>query len=943
MLEISRLKESIGVYFYQDFDSVRRICSEIIRLSRQQNLLAEQLEAIYTLCWCANEHKRMQEYRTYMMLGNQLLKDHDAELRRIDAENVHRASMMHATGIYYFNLGDYNDAIASFSGIITLDGSSLTRDSSVLCSTCNYLGQSYQNLGSLDKSFQFFAMADNFLPKWDENYNIQHALFYLYQAEYQFSMGLIQDAFASLKISLKLFDKEPDTYIVRSYLKSNLLWIASFFQRIEAYDSAISYVNKAITLHVRNDPNFPLTYRVLGDIYYKYGKLDSALLYYTRSLSHANQIFKDRHFTKSEALIGIGNVYRDKKLFDKAAGKYKEGLDNLMFHEAISNIYNITSDSLSAMILPAEGMDVLFEQARLFYSWYKYNGNPAYLDSCITMLGMALQLNDLSRRELTNVRTRESKALLQKEITDLGVEVSNKAYELTSKKDYLMRAFAFMEKGKGNILLDQVNEVSAKKFSGIPEDILAEESRLKGELSVNEGRLLGINSSDSGYADIQFDYNDKLRKYINLISELEQKYPRYFKLKYDTKTAQVEEIQNRLASNHSLLIQYFVGNDKIYMAGITKRNVVLQVTERNDEFDRNLYSLLDQLGKSNIIEVENDVFLFNEFKRTARFLYTKILSPVLQKIKSPVKELIIIPDDYLSYLPFEILLTEEPEIQEADYSILPYLIREYQVRYDYSASLIIENVDIKQKNWKSYIGYAPTYENSIGHGIAIGDKLSPGLLYANKDEVEACRAIWKGTSMLGSLATEKSFREFVSQVVILHLAIHTILDDVDPQKSCFAFTSDYPGSEDGLLYTYELYNMNILAKLVILSGCETGIGNIKKGEGIISLARAFKFAGCPNIIMSLWKVNDQTTKKIMISFNQNLKKGMEKDKALQQAKISYLKGSKNLHPVFWSSFVLIGNDDPIRHTGKVLFVVLITCFLIPIALILVKKSHTSRR
>ena len=171
-----------------------------------------------------------------MMLGNQLLKDHDAELRRIDAENVHRASMMHATGIYYFNLGDYNDAIASFSGIITLDGSSLTRDSSVLCSTCNYLGQSYQNLGSLDKSFQFFAMADNFLPKWDENYNIQHALFYLYQAEYQFSMGLIQDAFASLKISLKLFDKEPDTYIVRSYLKSNLLWIASFFQRIEAYD-----------------------------------------------------------------------------------------------------------------------------------------------------------------------------------------------------------------------------------------------------------------------------------------------------------------------------------------------------------------------------------------------------------------------------------------------------------------------------------------------------------------------------------------------------------------------------------------------------------------------------------------------------------------------------------------------------------------------------------
>jgi CHAT domain-containing protein len=132
--------------------------------------------------------------------------------------------------------------------------------------------------------------------------------------------------------------------------------------------------------------------------------------------------------------------------------------------------------------------------------------------------------------------------------------------------------------------------------------------------------------------------------------------------------------------------------------------------------------------------------------------------------------------------------------------------------------------------------------------------------------------------------------------------------------------------------------MNILARLAILSGCETGIGHIKKGEGILSLARAFKFAGCPNIIMSLWKVNDKTTKEIMVAFNKYLKKGMEKDRALQLAKINYLKGSKNLHPVFWSSFVLIGNEDPIRHPGKVvLYCAIMLCIML--LLILIKKYN----
>ena len=932
--KINELKGQIDTYFYEDFDTVQRICREIIRLSQRENLIEHRLVAIYDLCYCANQHNRTQELQSYVLLGNQLLKDYDAELRRIDTTGKHRASMINITGIYYYNLGNYIDAIAALSQIITFGSIPLTGDISVLRSACNYLGQSYHNIGSLDKSLQYFELANTYVQESDDDYNYLHAMYFMYQAEYQFSVGLMQDALASLKNSLQMLEQEKDISFVRNSIISNLRLIAYFYQRVEKYDSAIYYVNKAIALHVKNDSDFPGTYRFLGDIYYNHGKPDSAFFYYTKSLNLSNQLFKDRHFTKSAALIGIANVYRDRKLFDQAGGMYKQGLNNLLSNEAFHKPNSFSSENLGTMIMPADVMRVLVEQARLFYSWFQNDENPGYLDSCIVMLEKALLLSDISRRELINVESKESKALLQTRITDLGVEVSFKAFELSRNNSYLKKTFAFMEKSKGNILMDQVNEVRAKKFSGIPEDVLEKELRLKGELSVNKDRLLKTKRSDKNFNDIKTQYNERLREYMSLISELEQKYPRYYKLKYDPGTVHVEEIQRHLPSHRSLMIQYYIGSDKIYMAGITKNQIVIKVTERSDEFNLNLETLLNQLNNSDIIEVENNALLFKEFANAARYLYIKILLPVLEEIKSPVKELTIIPDGYLCYLPFEVLLNKGYNLQQIDYSLLPYLIKDYKISYDYSSSLVIENLDLKQKTMNSYIGYAPTYNNSSNGSNSTLRPFNLSSLYGNRDEIEACKTIWKGISILGKMATEKSFKELATKVSILHLATHSFLDDENPQKSCFAFTMDDQSSEDGFLYTYELYNMNILAKLVILSGCETGIGNIKKGEGIISLARAFKFAGCPNIIMSLWKVSDQTTKEIMITFNKNLKKGMGKDRALQQTKISYLKGSKNLHPFFWSSFVLIGNEEPIQHSGKAVLYCLITlCLILLIALI----------
>lgn len=159
-----------------------------------------------------------------------------------------------------------------------------------------------------------------------------------------------------------------------------------------------------------------------------------------------------------------------------------------------------------------------------------------------------------------------------------------------------------------------------------------------------------------------------------------------------------------------------------------------------------------------------------------------------------------------------------------------------------------------------------------------------------------------------------------------------------------AFTSQHTSEEDDFLYAYELYNMRLHTDLAILSAYETGTGTLARGEGILSLGRAFKYAGCPNVAMSLWKVNDQTTGQIMQAFCKNLKEGMEKDEALRQAKLTFLSDPNSrmvAHPHFWAPFVLVGNDEPINAKNShpyVLLYFLIVPFIIAI-LWIVRKNR----
>ena len=219
-----------------------------------------------------------------------------------------------------------------------------------------------------------------------------------------------------------------------------------------------------------------------------------------------------------------------------------------------------------------------------------------------------------------------------------------------------------------------------------------------------------------------------------------------------------------------------------------------------------------------------------------------------------------------------------------------------------------------------------------------------------KNEVKNIKEIFRTDSWMDKKATEKNFIDNATDYAILHLAMHTILDDANPMYSKLVFyQEDEPESEeDNLLNTYELFDLTLNAELAVLSACNTGYGKLQRGEGIMSLARGFLYAGVPSIMMTLWPIDDAATAEMMRYFYQNLAKGKKKDIALRDAKLKFLEssGMLNSHPHFWASFVSIGPDDAISHTQTknttVWWIIIGMTLAIALAFILIKKMRTKQ-
>lgn len=313
-------------------------------------------------------------------------------------------------------------------------------------------------------------------------------------------------------------------------------------------------------------------------------------------------------------------------------------------------------------------------------------------------------------------------------------------------------------------------------------------------------------------------------------------------------------------------------------------------------------------------------------------MYNILLKPVADITKG--KNITFIPDDKLAYIPFDALLSELPDTGNMNFRKLKYLVYDYSINYSYSSTLLFNYFENNASISKSLLAFAPQYDSVKKES---DDEIGGNLLSlpGAKTEVGLLKNYVPSDVYVDSMASESRFKQLASEYDILHLAMHTIINDSLPMFSKLAFTkSASNANDDDWLNTHEIYNMKLNARLAVLSACNTGSGKLQKGEGVMSLARGFLYAGCPSIIMTLWEVEDMSGTEIMHSFYDFLSKGKKKDEALRLAKLKHIENADPLkaHPHYWLGYVNIGNADQLYGSKDIYFILVMAFALVLVAI-----------
>ena len=665
------------------------------------------------------------------------------------------------------------------------------------------------------------------------------------------------------------------------------------YRELELYGDAVNNFETGLKIwekiYPQPHPAKAIALYNLGQTYLNMRNIPATQGYYDRALKMYEESYGNKHPEVVTVLHAIGKLQESEGKFDQALRTYQQSLkanvqdfnsDDIDKNPAVKNFYHGIR-LLRSLLYKAQALEGRYVGKSLRFNDLK--SSLSTLHSCDTLI-------DLLRQQSTNESDKIQLGVIANEVYGDGVRVAHEAaMNSLKKKSYLETAFYFAEKSKSAVLLEAIADANAKSFAGIPAELLEEERSLKSAIALTAQKLAQKPSAEEEKYLRETSFNLK-RSYEAFTKQLEKQFPDYFNLKFNPSSPSIKELQN-LLSPETALISYFIDETKsrLYIFQITKKNYT--VTERSLPADFDKY----------ITGLRNGLF-FNE-QKTYSLAAQRLYKLLIPKIAGAVKDLVVLPTGRLGIIPFEALLTSGPK--STDYSTLPYLLNRFTVRYEFSAGLI------QQKAKGQTTQVAPSIFLCAPVVFSPKDHLSdlPGterevndiaLLFASKN--------FRSERFIKKQADEKVIKsDALNQYSLIHFATHGIVDEKNPELSRVFLQSDSE-AEDGNLFAGEIYNLKLKANLVTLSACQTGLGKISKGEGVIGLSRALVYAGAKNIIVSFWSVADESTAELMKDFYGQLLEHQTTDFGgdLRKAKLSLIQKKQYSAPYYWAPFILIG-------------------------------------
>jgi tetratricopeptide (TPR) repeat protein len=793
---------------------------------------------------------------------------------------------------YYWILCDYHEALKYAEQCLSLMRETNNPNGQAAC--LNYMGIFYGSLADYSKSLEYYQSAMELYKKTGAEISVAICLGNIGGS--YVDIGDEQNALPLLEQSIRILEKSPYPKAVASYLGT----LGEAYRRLGKTGEALKQYDRALQILKdlkTEEHQISFILCKIGNVYYEADNYPEALKYYEESLQINTKLFKEE--TRAGNLIGVGFLHLKMGHDDDARKCFENSLAMSRKIDRIDIVWRAESGLGSVCLKKGLLTDALLHFRRAVTAVEKMRGQ---------------------------LRLEEEKIGFLKDKTEAYaglIDVLSLLHERDPRRGYDAEAFQCAESAKSRALLDiiqqgmifdnltaihpefrrkyVVNEKNLEeKHSELSEEFMkAEKNEQAGRMAALENEIVVLEREKSG-----------------LMEEMKGKYPEYYELT-NPRSLDPKAIRSRVLKDGQLLAEYFVAEDKIYVWALTRtkfefRTIALSRKSLESALGRisPLFARKKQ-GTNEKVDQKWANLRPDPLREFCKILLEEPLGPLIRDCN----ELIIVPDDLLCYFPFEILVDKIEGRQ------IHYLAESHPVSYAYSSGMLNPDLRRTRKAGGDLLAFGnPDFGTRPGKAIVDwigslgflkpilrGDGFEP--LPHAESEVRGIAPYFQHPSVFtGREATERCFKEKAPDFKIIHLATHHLTSDRQPMYSKIVLAQAEDGGEDGYLQTYEIYNLQLNADLVVLSGCGTGLGKLSRGEGLIGMSRAFLYAGAPSLVVSLWPVEDESTALLMKSFYAHLKQGMGKSEALQRAKIELIRTNASYSdPFFWGPFVLIGD------------------------------------
>ncbi|MCB0523689.1 MAG: CHAT domain-containing protein [Lewinellaceae bacterium] len=718
------------------------------------------------------------------------------------------------------------------------------------------LGFSLKGKGDYREARQYYLAAIPLLTKQGDTTNLEKAYINLSDIS-----RYIFDFKAAREFAQQAFQFSQDMAMLTEHLGLSDIDEGLYSSALTHFSNSLKYGSPPEDI-----------YRFMGSCAEKLGDTVKANYYFNEALKIAPD-------TRDSAIVRyyIGNALLNRKQPEAALQVFQQSLHG--FFPILAD--NNPSDNLEVgLAKDFWSIALLCCKAKAFRDIYLKSNNPSDLKQGDIAIKTAVVAIDSLRSGMKNETSGQDAVDYVYATYETAIQISRQLEKVEPGVGHLSNAYAFAERSKANTLKTNLAEKDLRQSANIPDSLLWQENKAKAFVARWEGK-----NQDSLLSAIR--HLEKIRNAI------EKHSPLLALARAQYQVTPLTSLQQNLDSDE-LLLQYFWGDQSVIVFSLRKNGVNIHdipITEALETSIRQFEaSLTDYQGK------------LSDYETAANEVYHQFCEPALANVEG-VKRLLIIPDGPLSTLPFEAFQAEKGR----------YLIKDYSISYHWSGALWLQarKRGMEKGLANGYAGFAPKYKANSKPMAMLGNGLSD--LPEARKAVEEVAKTWSGKVFQGSEVSKALFLKKAGKFDILHLAMHGLLNKDVRTQTGLAFPVS--GDSIEILNTLEISQMELPAQLAVLSACNTGNGAVFRGEGVMSLSRAFALAGCPALTANLWEVPSVETNKITTAFLQSLKKEIPKDQALRAAKLAFIESADpaRQHPFFWAGQVLIGYEGPVRQ------------------------------